>query len=363
MRKDKSQEDKSVKKNMKKKHFSRKDTYIRHRFMIIFSSIVFPFFLYFAISYYLLSSSEWAPIFSLSNAAIWTIVLGVLCVVLAYVSSYYIMKTIFLPLEKLSDASKRVAQGDYDVNLTYTGHIAELQHVINNFNFMVEELNSVEIMRNDFIANVSHEFKTPLSSITGYVTLLQDENLSTEEREEYIRLAFFNIEKLNDLTGNILQLSKLEHQSSNIPINSYRLDEQVREAIVLLEPKWSQKQIDFDIDMQEITHTGPQALLFQVWTNLISNAIKFSHTGGKISIRLSSTPDGIKVLFSDEGIGMSEQTMARIFEKFYQGDSSRREQGNGLGLALCKQILDKCNGKIYVSSTLGNGATFMVVLQ
>lgn len=362
MRKDKSQEDKSVKKNMKKKHFSRKDTYIRHRFMIIFSSIVFPFFLYFAISYYLLSSSEWAPIFSLSNAAIWTIVLGVLCVVLAYVSSYYIMKTIFLPLEKLSDASKRVAQGDYDVNLTYTGHIAELQHVINNFNFMVEELNSVEIMRNDFIANVSHEFKTPLTSITGYVTLLQDPNLSDEERQECIQMTFFNIQKLNDLTGNILQLSKLEHQNTVIPSATYRLDEQIREAIVLLEPKWSAKQIQLDIDMEDVTYSGPQALLFQVWTNLISNAIKFTNMEGKITVKCSQSDEGIQVLISDDGIGMSEETMAHIFEKFYQGDSSRREQGNGLGLALCKEILAKCGGNIYVTSTIGKGSTFLVAL-
>lgn len=291
------------------------------------------------------------------------IVIDILCLILGYVTSYILMNDIFDPLEHLSSASKQIAKGDYDVQINYSGYIEELQDVIDNFNFMVRELNSIEIMRNDFIANVSHEFKTPLSSIAGYVTLLQDSDLSENERQEYIQMLFFNIEKLNDLTGNILMLSKLENQNTLPEPVTYRLDEQIREAIVLLEPKWSAKQISFNLDLDELYYTGQSALLFQVWTNLISNAIKFSNQQSSISITLHTYHDSIEVVFSDEGIGMSEETMAHIFEKFYQGDSSRKSQGNGLGLALCKSILELCGGNIYVSSQPGKGSTFMVNLS
>lgn len=269
---------------------------------------------------------------------------------------------IFEPMEKLSEASKEVAKGNYNTQLKYDGYIEQLESTFHNFNFMVRELNSVEIMRNDFIANVSHEFKTPLSSISGYATLLQDPELSEKERNEYIQMIRFNIDKLNDLTGNILQLSKLENQNTmNDPV-TYRLDEQIREAIVLLEPKWNQKQISLEIDLPDVSYTGQQALLFQVWMNLISNAIKFSDQKGAITIKLKSIQSEISVLISDNGIGMSEDTISHIFEKFYQCDTSRQSQGNGLGLPLCKKILDKCGGKIYVSSELGKGSTFMVIL-
>lgn len=220
----------------------------------------------------------------------------------------------------------------------------------------------MEIMRNDFIANVSHEFKTPLSSIAGHVTLLQDPDLSENERNEYIQMAFFNIEKLNDLTSNILQLSRLENQNALREPVRYRLDEQIREAIVLLEPKWSKKNITLDVDLMELSYTGQSALLFQVWTNLIGNAVKFSNPGSSVAITLRQYHNYITVTVSDRGIGMTEETKKHIFEKFYQGDSSRKEQGNGLGLAICRIILDLCGGDIHVSSEPGKGSVFTVRL-
>lgn len=285
-----------------------------------------------------------------------------LCFILSYLVSLFLLDEVFSPMEELSKASKKVADGDYSTKVCYDGRIAEIANVFENFNLMTKELNSVEMMRNDFIANVSHEFKTPLSSIVGYMTLLQDSDLPEEERQEYIRRAFFNIEKLNDLTGNILQLSKLENQSLSISCSTYRLDEQIREVLVMLEPKWNEKSLLLDIEMEAVDYTGPQSLLFQVWANLIGNAIKFSMPDGSIRIRLSWSGSEIRVLISDDGIGMDEKTMSHIFEKFYQGDSSRKEQGNGLGLALCKEILKRADGRIYVDSSLGHGATFLVVL-
>ncbi|MBQ6814529.1 MAG: HAMP domain-containing histidine kinase [Lachnospiraceae bacterium] len=282
--------------------------------------------------------------------------------VYAVLATYIIMRKIFKPIEELSNASQQVAKGDYDVQLQYDGKVEELSKAINNFNKMVKELNSVEIMSNDFIADVSHEFKTPLSAISGYATFLQDPELSDAEKADYIKKIFFNIDKLNDLTENILRLSKLEHQQyDNEPV-TYRLDEQIREAVVLLEPKWNKKAIEFDINMPEVLFRGQRSLLFQVWTNIIGNAIKYTDNKGKITIQIKEKNDNVKVMVSDTGIGMSEETQKHIFDKFYQGDTSRKSQGNGLGLSLCKEIVKRCGGDIYVESTVGVGTVFIVKL-
>lgn len=297
------------------------------------------------------------------NPAYAFFVIWVLCLILSSVTIYFLITQLFEPLKKISSALKKVSKGDYSIQLDYSGNIEEFQYTINNFNKMVRELDSVEMLRNDFIANVSHEFKTPLSSVTGYVTLLQDPELTESEKDEYIQKIFFNINKLNSLTENILLLSKLENQNTLPEPVTYRLDEQIREAIVLLEPRWSAKRIQLDIDLPELKWKGQRSLMLQVWINLISNAIKFSETGGEISVNLKRKNGSVRVTVSDNGIGMSEETQAHIFDKFYQGDTSRRSQGNGLGLALCSEILGRCGGKIYVRSESGEGSVFMVVLN
>ncbi|MDO4863594.1 MAG: HAMP domain-containing sensor histidine kinase [Ruminococcus sp.] len=287
----------------------------------------------------------------------------VISVILASAISYFAVWNIFRPLSDLSKGTRKIAEGDYSVRLEYKGRLSELAESVENFNYMAQELGSIEMIRNDFIANVSHEFKTPLSSLSGYLTLLQDGSLSDAERSEYISKAFFSIEKLNDLTDNILRLSKLENQVAMDEPTSFRLDEQLREAIVLLEPKWSRRNISFDLALPELTVSGQRSLLFQVWTNLLSNAIKFSDEGSSVTVKIEESPHHYKVYISDTGIGMSEEQQRHIFDKFYQADSSRQAQGNGLGLALCKEIVAKCGGKIYVTSKLGEGSVFLVSLR
>ncbi len=295
----------------------------------------------------------------------WTllILLTLLCFFLSMVASYFLMQKIFHPLEQISVAAGKVASGDFSTEISYQGRFEELERTFENFNRMVKELDSVEIMRNDFIADVSHEFKTPLSAITGYATLLQDSELTEEEKTEYIRKIFFNIEKLNDLTDNILRLSKMEHQQFLDTPVKFRLDEQLREAIVLLEPKWSAKNLELDLELPEVVFVGHSSLLFTVWTNLIGNAIKYTDNGGTVSVLLSEDKDSVRVTVRDTGIGMSEETKAHIFDKFYQGDTSRKSQGNGLGLAICKEIIKKCGGEIFVESAPGEGSVFEVVLK
>lgn len=335
---------------------------VRSRFTLSFFSIIFPILIVsIGVSYFL--SINGIPLYKQTSPVTVTLSIAFFYLILGYAISFFLMNTVFDPLEELNDATKEVAAGNYDVQLNYTGSIEEIQNTIENFNFMTQELSSVEIMRNDFIANVSHEFKTPLSSITGYVTLLQDPDLTAEEKQEYMQLIFFNIEKLNDLTGNILQLSKLENQQTLPKPVTYRLDEQLREAIVLLESKWSKKNIALDIDMDNVTYTGQQSFLLQVWTNLIGNAIKFSNQDDEISIRLKKEDSTVIVSVEDHGIGMDEKTVQHVFEKFYQGDSSRKEQGNGLGLAVCKEIVQKCGGQIQVVSREGEGSVFTVTLS
>ncbi|MCD8356292.1 MAG: HAMP domain-containing histidine kinase [Clostridia bacterium] len=294
---------------------------------------------------------------------LFSITLGILCLLLAFGTSFFLMNMIFRPLETLNKASLQVARGDYSVRLSYDGKVEEIENTIQNFNFMIQELNSVEMMRNDFIANISHEFKTPLASITGYATLLQDTDLSEEERQAYIHKLFLNVEKLNDLTQNILTLSRLENQSTLPAPVFFRLDEQIREAIVVLEPKWSKKDTVLNIDLEEIQYTGQKLLLFHVWQNVIGNAIKFTEQGGRVDVSLNRTDGKLFVQISDDGIGMDEQTQAHIFEKFYQGDTSRRSHGNGLGLAMCKEILKRCEGSISVKSKPGKGSVFTIQLS
>jgi len=291
------------------------------------------------------------------------ILLTLLCFFLSMVASYFLMKKIFNPLEQISVAAGKVASGDFTPEISYHGEFEELERTFENFNRMVKELNSVEIIRNDFIADVSHEFKTPLSAITGYATLLQDSELTEEEKNGYIRKIFFHIEKLNDLTENILRLSKMEHQQFLDTPVTFRLDEQLREAIVLLEPKWSEKNLELDLDLPEVLYTGHSPQLFTVWTNLIGNAIKYTDHGGTISVLISEDADSVLVKVQDTGIGMSEETKAHIFDKFYQGDTSRKSQGNGLGLAICKEIVKKCGGEITVESKLRIGSAFLVKLN
>ncbi len=300
---------------------------------------------------------------SKASSVIVLILFYLICAAIASCISYFAMWNIFRPLKDLSSASKKIANGDYSIRLKYDGRLEELANAFDNFNYMAQELDSVEMMRNDFVANVSHEFKTPLSALGGYLTLLQDDSLTSEERDEFITRSFFSIEKLNDLTDNILRISKLEHQSALDEPDTFRLDEQLREAVVMMEPKWSRKNISFDIELPEITYTGQRSMLFQVWTNLISNAIKFSDEGGIVTLRLEQSEHHVKVYVGDEGAGMTEEEQRHIFEKFYQADTSRQSQGNGLGLAICKEIVSKCSGKIYVTSSPGNGSVFLVSLR
>lgn len=288
-------------------------------------------------------------------------ILGI-SIAIATVLAYYINSRILKPITALSEASNTVATGNFDVKINATTDIEELNATFENFNNMVTELNSIETLRSDFIANVSHEFKTPLSAIEGYAMLLQDDSISAEERADYINRIIDSAKRLSSLTGDILLISKIENQTFSSKVVEFRLDEQIREAILTHEMKWSEKDIYLDIELDEIVYRGEESLLLHVWLNLISNAVKFTPHHGRITVRLTQDDKSVYVKIIDSGIGMDEDTANHIFDKFFQGDNSHKSEGNGLGLSMTKQIIDRCKGSIKVESAVGKGSAFTVRL-
>ena len=234
-------------------------------------------------------------------------------------------------------------------------------HLIENFNIMIKELGKIEMLRKDFISNVSHEFKTPLSSIQGFATLLKNTNL-TDEQKEYTNIIIDESSKLAKLTSNILSLSKLETHDTAFDKKTFFLDEQLRHCLLLLDSKMQEKNINLDIDFEKVKYYGSEELLEQVWINLLENAIKYSNNNGNIYVSCGIKKQHIEVSIRDTGIGMSKETMERIFEKFFQGDKAHSSEGNGLGLALVKRIIDIVGGTIEVESKLGAGSVFTVSL-
>lgn len=266
------------------------------------------------------------------------------------------------PLTDLAAAMRRVADGNFDTQLECKSTISDIKEVYASFNLMVKALGETETLQTDFVSNVSHEFKTPINAIEGYASLLQDSELPREQQAQYVGKIIFNTRRLSDLVGNILLLSKVNNESIRPKANTYRLDEQIRQSIFALERKWTEKSIDLDIEMDEVEYCGYEGFMMHVWTNLIDNAIKFDSYGGSIRLRLKK--DGERVCFtvSDTGPGIAPEEQSRIFTKFYQVDSSHKEEGNGLGLALVKRIVTSSGGNISVESEPGAGATFTVEL-
>lgn len=268
----------------------------------------------------------------------------------------------FNPIKKLREAMGRVADGDFSVRLDDKTSSKEIEEIYSGFNLMAHELASTEILQTDFVSNVSHEFKTPINAIEGYTTLLQGcENLDTDQ-QQYVDKILFNTRRLSTLVGNILLLSKIENQSIPPHRTTFRLDEQIRQSIVALESAWEAKEIEFDVDLERVEYLGNEGLLHHVWDNLIGNAIKFNPHCGLITLRLTKRDSVITFTVEDSGPGLTEEAMKHLFDKFYQADSSHKEEGNGLGLALVKRILLLTGGDITAENLPGGGCRFTVTL-
>ena len=290
------------------------------------------------------------------------LLLALVSLLIGTVIALYVGRLIVRPVQNISEAFDELSAGNFDVKVPENEKLREIREMAQHFNAMTYDLSHIETLRSDFVANVSHEFKTPIAAIEGYATLLQNHSLSQEKHDHYVEKILENSRRLSNLSGNVLTLSKLENQEIVSGKSEFRLDEQLRKSILLLESKWTEKNIEFDMELPTINYYGSEPLLSQVWVNLLDNAIKHSPNGGVIHVDIRQTDALFTVTITDHGDGMSEEVQKHMFEKFYQGDSSHKAEGNGLGLALAARIVELCKGTIKVESSPGNGAAFSVTL-
>ena len=315
--------------------------------------------------YIILYSLDFIP-----SAALTPLILPVIvifsCMVIGTFLALFMGKLFINPLRRIIAANEEIRQGNFKVRLREHSAIGELNNLMNSFNSMADELEATELFRNDFINSFSHEFKTPIVSIRGFARQLQKDNdqhtLSDEQRKEYTDIIAYESDRLARLSSNILTLTKFENQQIVTDKTEFYLDEQIRRTVLLLEKQWTARDIQIELDLHEIKYHFNDEMLAQMWLNLIGNAIKFSHTGGTVTVRCRKKQEFVCVDISDTGDGMNEETLHRIFDKFYQCDTSHRSEGNGLGLAIVKRIAELANAEITVKSEPGKGTTFTVKL-
>lgn len=310
-------------------------------------------------TYYIISLHPHNTMLNVIASRLWLSVLSYVLIGALLVTLF--AKRVVEPVIELNLATQEVARGNFDIQVENKSN-DEVGELTKNFNKMTRELKNIEYLRKDFISSVSHEFKTPIASIQGFAKLLQKGNLSEGERQEYLNIIAEETDRLSHLSSSILKLSKLENQEIVEKRVGFSLDEQIRKSILLLEHAWSQKNIGFELELEQVTYAGDEELLQQVWVNLLDNAIKFSDINGSISIKLAQRASKVKIEISDQGIGMGKETLQRLFEKFYQGEKAHSAKGCGLGLALVKRILDLHGAEIAVESTLNQGSAFTVEL-
>lgn len=299
-----------------------------------------------------------------------SIIMLVVCLVLSLlittIDSLRRKLTIGRSVEDILEATQSISEGNFRVRLTPRhsyNKFDDYDKIMYNLNTMAVELSKSEMLKNDFISNVSHEMKTPLSIIRNYVSALSDEKLDAETRSKYTTILIQTTDRLTALVTNILKLNKLENQQIMPEMTAVRLDESLVQSILEFEELIEDKKIELECDIDEMTIVTSPSHLEIVWNNLLSNAIKFTSSGGKISVTLKKIDDRAIVKISDNGTGMTKETGAHIFDKFYQGDTSHAKEGNGLGLALVKKVIDILGGSISVESELGKGATFTVIIN
>lgn len=278
-----------------------------------------------------------------------------------------LMKDATRTVDHLGDGLHRVAAGDFSARLDENNVAGPTLIMYEDFNKMAENLQSNEVLKESFVADFSHEFKTPINSINGFAHLLLDDlndkaELTEEERASYLRVIADESERLAHLASNTMLLNRLESQVILEAAEPFRLDEQLRECLVLLQQSWTEKQLELNINLDEAMCAGNQAMLKEVWINLIGNAVKFTPKGGTLGVRLVKEDGRARVFVSDTGIGMTEEVRARVFDRYYQADPSHATRGHGLGLAIAKRIVELSGGTIEVESTPGKGSVFIVAL-
>ncbi|MFC5468124.1 sensor histidine kinase [Cohnella suwonensis] len=284
------------------------------------------------------------------------LIIGSLLIVVA---SRYLVR----PIKMLTKATKKIAAGDYRAQVQVKQK-DELGILAGSFNRMVRELRQIEQMRQEFVSNVSHEIQSPITSIRGFSTTLLQEDIPADDRKRYLSIIAAESERLSRLSEDLLKLASLESEHHPFTPESFRLDEQLRRTVIAAEPLWSQKNLDIDLELQEVFVNADEDQLAQVWTNLLTNAIKFTPPGGRISIELTKRDKESTVRMTDNGIGIAEEDVHRIFRRFYKSDKARNRSqgGSGLGLAIVQKIVSLHQGRIDVHSQFNHGTMITVTL-
>jgi len=295
------------------------------------------------------------------NFAVRTAVMSILVGILF---TYIATKIVIKPINNLSKFAKKVAKGNLDVQIISDKHgYDEMTELNDNFNLMVRELSKNEYLHKDFVSNVSHEFKTPIAAIQGYSEMLSAPNLSETKRLEYAQIITKQSARLSKLSSDLLRLAELENEEVRLKQDIFRLDEQIRDAILLLQSEWEQNNLDIEVNLEKIRFQGDKALLCHVWINIIGNAIRYTNRGGKITVYLAQVDDEIVAKINDTGIGMNKEQLGRIFERFYRANESRTTGGTGLGLTIAKRIVLLHGGEIAVESEENKGTEFTIKLK
>ena len=308
------------------------------------------------ISYFL---TEHFPALANLPTTAWVVIVGI---IIGTPISIFVNRALLSPIRKLGDAMNLVSKGSFGIQIHTRAPFGDIRDIYSNFNLMTRELAATEILKTDFISNVSHEIKTPITAIEGYAMLLQGSETLGEEDAEYVERILSSTQRLSELVGNVLLLSKIDNQAIETKSERFSLDEQIRQSILLLEPKWSEKNVDFDVELERIEYEGNRGFMLHIWNNLIGNAVKFTPADSTVRISLARREGQIVFTVEDAGEGIAEEAMNHIFDKFYQGDSSHKQEGNGLGLALVKRILDFIGGEIRAENIEG-GCRFTVTLE
>ena len=324
-------------------------------FAILLLSTALAILIYFLLVHFRIITPE-------GLSAIWiTVIVFIVCNIVGAVVSSIVFSQFIKPLLKAIGAINRLGEGDYDVHLETKNKKLHIRKLIEAVNRTAKELGSIEKMRNDFMNIVSHEYKTPVASISGFAKKLKSSPL-TEEQTEYADIIIDESKYLTSMTTNLLLLLRFENTSIIPDRRVYSLDEQLRRSVIRLQNEWQAKDITFDGDFEKVDFFGNEDIVAHIWDNLIKNAVKCTDRGGMIYCSAKQENGNAVVVIRDSGCGMTKKTMEHIFDKFYQADSSRNTDGNGLGLSIVKRLVDLCGGTIEVESKLGCGSQFTVKL-
>lgn len=292
---------------------------------------------------------------------IWIVGMIPLMAIITFPLALIIYRQVKKNLSVLIKGMERVAMGDLDTYIP-TANAKDFAKIYENFNKMVAEIQSIEILRISTFDNLSHELKTPIATINGFSHLLSEKDLTKEKKSKYLQIIIDESERLGSLVKNVLLLSKLDASEIISQKEKYSLNEQLQDCVISLENEWTTKNINLSAELDHCLYNGDIQLMKSLWLNLLSNAIKFTPENGSVSLILTHDEKMIKVAVSDTGVGIKEEDLEHIFEKHYQGNKKVSSKGQGLGLAIVKRIVKLCNGTIEVESIVDKGSTFTIYL-